>query len=419
MTDAALRATPIIDWLTAEGLRGASRQEMLQGFCQRLADDGVPLLRFHLAQRAYHPKYGGIGFSWTRADGLSHEFYEHSDTPRDEWLYSTFYYMLERQVPEFRTKLTGHVLERFPALAQFKQRGATDYFALAMRFGDFADAPFDPKRPGEGILSSWSTDHPDGFSEADLTLIRFIYPHLALALRAASAQQMAKDLLQVYLGRDAGQRVLSGEIQRGSSRQIDAVICYFDLKGFTQLAEQIPGAELIDMINDYFGLAVETIQTHGGNILKFMGDGILAMFDLGSIGEDATAALAAASGLQSKIRNRNVERAQQGNPVADFTLALHAGEILYGNIGSENRLDFTVIGPTVNLTARLSGMHASVGRSIIVSEQVQRAAQPTSHDLVSLGRYMLRGVAEPVELFTIYEGSAAGLSDRASEQRSA
>ncbi|APG45728.1 adenylate/guanylate cyclase domain-containing protein [Phaeobacter porticola] len=411
MTDADLRATLTIDWITSEGLRGASRQEMLQGYCQRLVDCGVPLFRFHLAQRAYHPKYGGIGFSWTRADGLTHEYYEHSETPRDEWLYSTFYYMLERKVPEFRSKLTGHVLERFPALAQFKQRGATDYFALAKRFGDFADAPFDPRRPGEGVLSSWTTDQSAGFDEADLMLIRLTYPHLALALRAASAQQMAKDLLQVYLGRDAGQRVLSGEIQRGSSRQIDAVICYFDLKGFTQLAEQIPGADLIDMLNDYFGLAVHTIQTHGGNILKFMGDGILSMFDLGSIDEDATAALDAASDLQRKIRQRNDERADKGVPVADFTLALHAGEILYGNIGSENRLDFTVIGPTVNLTARISGMHTSVGRSIIVSEQVQRAAQPTNHDLVSLGRYMLRGVAEPVELFTIHESAALAQRD--------
>ena len=183
------------------------------------------------------------------------------------------------------------------------------------------------------------------------------------------------------------------------------MICYFDLKGFTRLAEQLPGPDLIDMLNDYFAIAVATIQCHGGNILKFMGDGILTMFDLGSIEADAKAALDAASELRARIGERNIERASDGLPIADFTLALHAGEILYGNIGAENRLDFTAIGPAVNLTSRISGQHREVGQSIIVSEVVQRAAHPSPHDLVSLGRYMLRGVAEPIELYTIFEGA--------------
>ena len=184
---------------------------------------------------------------------------------------------------------------------------------------------------------------------------------------------------------------------------------WFDVSrpGFHELnsVEQLPGPDLIDMLNDYFGIAVATIQCNGGNILKFMGDGILTMFDLGSIEEDAKAALDAASALRAKIGERNIERAAAGLPIADFTLALHAGEILYGNIGAENRLDFTAIGPAVNLTSRISGQHREVGQSIIVSEVVQRAAHPSPHDLVSLGRYMLRGVAEPIELYTIFEGA--------------
>ncbi|MEY8832576.1 MAG: adenylate/guanylate cyclase domain-containing protein [Phaeobacter italicus] len=408
MTDDDPRSKAIVQWLTSAGLQDTDRQEMLQGYAERLADAGVPLRRFHLAQRAFHPKYGGTGFTWTRDGGVYHEYFEHSDTPRDEWLRSPFYYMLDQNVPEFRSRLEGPALDRFPVLAEFRKSGGTDYLSMILRFGDFIDAPFDPRRPGEGILSSWTTDARDGFSESDLNLIRQTYPHLGLAMRAASTQQMAKDLLQVYLGRDAGRRVMSGEITRGSSRQIDAVICYFDLKGFTQLAEQIPGTELIEMLNDYFGVAVATIQKFGGNILKFMGDGILTMFDLGSVTEDAHAALSAACELQRQIRQRNRERSADGLPIADFTLALHAGEILYGNIGSENRLDFTVIGPTVNQTARISGLHASVGRSIIVSEYVQKAAHPCPQDLVSLGRYMLRGVAEPIELFTIYDSEVDG-----------
>ncbi len=405
MTETDKIAAPLIAWIIEQGLHGVSREGILKGYCERLVQAGLPLLRFHVAQRAFHPKFGGIGFSWTRAEGLSHQYFQRQETPVDAWLQSPFYRMLQQDNEEFRSFFGIQDMADFPLIRDLSKTGATDYFATRLMFGDPGVEPQDPDNPAEGMMVSWTSDRDGGFSEAELSLFRTLLPHLGLALKSSSHRQMASDLLQVYLGRDAGRRVLSGEIQRGSSQKIDAVICYFDLKGFTRLAEQLPGPDLIEMLNDYFGLAVATIQCHGGNILKFMGDGILTMFDLGSIQEDATAALAAASELRTKIAERNIERATAGLPVADFTLALHAGEILYGNIGAENRLDFTVIGPTVNLTSRISGLHREVGQSIIVSEVVQRAAQPSPHDLVSLGRYMLRGVSEPVELYTIFEGA--------------
>ena len=405
MTETNKIAAPLIAWITEQGLQGLSREDILRGYCERLVQAGVPLLRFHLAQRAYHPKFGGIGFSWTSAEGLTHQHFQRQETPIEAWLRSPFYRMLEMDNEEFRSSFGTDDVTDFPVLKDLSETGATDYFATRQMFGEPMNVPTNPNEPSEGMMVSWTSDKKGGFSDEDLMLFRTLLPHLGLALKSSSHRQMASDLLQVYLGCDAGRRVLSGEIQRGSSQRIDAVICYFDLKGFTRLAEQLPGPDLIDMLNDYFALAVATIQCNGGNILKFMGDGILTMFDLGSIAEDASAALDAASELKAKIRERNVERASEGLPVADFTLALHAGEILYGNIGAENRLDFTVIGPTVNLTSRISGLHREVGQSIIVSEVVQRAAQPSPHDLVSLGRYMLRGVSEPVELYTIYEGA--------------
>lgn len=406
MTKNDLQAAPLISWLTEQGLQGVGQEALVHGYCQRLVDLGLPLLRVHLAQRAFHPKFGGIGFSWTRAEGMSHQHYEFRETPLEAWVTSPFFHMLKEGLEEYRSSLDADDRAAFPMLTGLKATGATDYFATSLQFGEPIEINLDPNRPSEGMLMSWTSDAASGFSDQELQLLRTVLPHLGLALKSASNRQMASDLLQVYLGRDAGLRVLSGEIQRGSSRQIDAVICYFDLKGFTRLAEQLPGPDLIDMLNDYFALAVATIQCNGGNILKFMGDGILTMFDLGSIQEDATAALNAASELKAKIAERNIERASAGLPVADFTLALHAGEILYGNIGAENRLDFTVIGPTVNLTSRISGLHREVGQSIIVSEVVQRAAQPSAHDLVSLGRHMLRGVSAPIELYTIFDGTA-------------
>lgn len=398
------KAMEVTSWLVEMGLEGASQKEILEGYCHRLVAMGIPLWRLHLTQRALHPKFGGFGFNWTRDTGITQEQYEHREDPREEWLRSPFYAYLTNNLDEFRARLdNGDDTSAFPLLQDLRERGATDYYATGLLFERLENGEFDINHAPEGVLVSLSADRPGGFRDDELAMIRAVMPHLGLALKSSSNRQMASDLLRVYLGRDAGKRVLSGEIQRGSSRQIDAVICYFDLKDFTSLAEQIPGTELIDMLNDYFARAVETIQGHGGNILKFMGDGMLTMFDLGSIEEDAAAALDAAAELQRKIRALNTERAAAGLPTTGFTLALHAGEILYGNIGAENRLDFTVIGPTVNLTSRISGMHRSVGQSIIVSEFVQRAAHPSPHDLVSLGRYMLRGVGAPIELFTIYE----------------
>jgi adenylate cyclase len=254
----------------------------------------------------------------------------------------------------------------------------------------------------EGVLMSWATDHADGFSETDLDLIRHALPHLGLALKSASTRQMAQDLLRVYLGRDAGHRVMSGEIRRGSLQQIDAVIWNFDLEGFTGLSERLPGLEIIAMLNEYLAVVVEVVHDCGGNILKFMGDGLMAMFDVGEIDADARAALAAVDVLQDRMTALNARRDADGLPVANFTLALHSGEILYGNIGAESRLDFTVIGPAVNQAARIAGMHRSLDQRILISDDVARAARPCTQDLISVGRYMLRGIPEPKELFTVY-----------------
>ncbi|MCD9149360.1 adenylate/guanylate cyclase domain-containing protein [Pseudophaeobacter flagellatus] len=400
------RTAELIPWLIEHGLRSSGRQELLNTFCEKLVEQGVPLWRFHLGQRAYHPKFGGIGYNWTRSGGISHEHYERRQNPREAWLKSPFYQMLEHNIDVFQSDLTGPLLTRHPLLQELKDQGASEYLALALRFTE-DDTVADPNAPPEGVLASWTSDRVGGFSDQDKALIQALYPVLGLALKSISNRQMASDLLQTYLGRDPGLRVLSGEFQRGSSNEIDAVIGLFDLKGFTSLAGELPGPALIEMLNDYFGIAVETTHAHGGNILKFLGDGVLGMFNLGTLEEDAKAALDASAELSRRISLRNEERAASGLPVADWTLALHAGRILYGNIGAENRLDFTVIGPAVNQTARIADMHRSVGQNLIFSQVVQRAASGGAHDMVSLGRYMLRGVSEPMELFTIYRPDGA------------
>ncbi|WP_170428971.1 adenylate/guanylate cyclase domain-containing protein [Ruegeria arenilitoris] len=402
----AEKSSDLINWLVARGLEGLQKEELLDGYCNRLVDLGVPLMRFHAAQSTLHPVYGGTGYSWYQGKGGEHQKFEYSEVPSDHWRASPLYAVLNEGLSVVHERLVDqNEPSKYPLLNELREHGATEYYATGVSFNSpthIGVASTD--KVVNGVLLSWASNAPKGFHEDDLALINAAMPHLGLALKAASDARVSKDLMRVYLGRDAGRRVLSGEIRRGSLQQIDAVILNFDLEDFTSLSEELPGNALIDMLNDYLAVAVHSVHQNDGNILKFMGDGLIAMFDVGEIDADARAALAAVADLQEGMAKLNAKREAEGLPVSNFTLALHAGEILYGNIGSESRLDFTVIGPTVNQTARIAGMHRSLGQRILISDDVAKAAQPcASADLISVGRYMLRGVAEPKELFTVYQ----------------
>lgn len=400
----ATKSHDLIDWLVTKGLDGANKEELLDGYCNRLVDLGVPLMRFHAAQSALHPVYGGTGYSWYHGQGGEIEKFEYSDEPSEMWTQSPLYAILNDDIDYIHERLVDqNEASKYPLLNDLRQHGATDYYATGVKFDVPAHSgPRDAKKPVGGVLMSWTSNGPEGFRDEDLELINTAMPHLGLALKSASNARVSRDLMRVYLGRDAGQRVLSGEIRRGSLQQIDAVIWNFDLEGFTSLSEELPGIEIIDMLNDYLAAAVDVVHQCDGSILKFMGDGLMAMFDVGEIDADARAALGAAAMLQDRMAELNAQRRSRGQPVSNYTLALHAGEILYGNIGAESRLDFTIIGPAVNQTSRISGMHRSLGQRILISDDVARAAQPCEQELISVGRYMLRGVAEPKELFTVY-----------------
>lgn len=404
----AAKTRDLIDWLVARGLEGAGKEELLDGYCNMLVDLGVPLMRFHAAQSALHPVYGGTGYSWYQGKGGDYQTFEYSDEPSEVWQRSPLFAILNEDICELRERLVEqNEPSRFPLLNELREIGATDYFATAVTFDNPThNSPRDAKKAVEGVLMSWTSNAPEGFGDRDLGMINAALPHLGLALKSASSTRVAQDLMRVYLGRDAGQRVLSGEIRRGSLQQIDAVIWNFDLENFTSLSEDLPGTDIIEMLNDYLAVAVDVVHSCGGSILKFMGDGLMAMFDVGDIDADARAALGAVTLLQKNMAELNAQRVAADLPVSNYTLALHAGEILYGNIGAESRLDFTVIGPAVNQTARIAGMHRSLGQRILISDDVARAARPCADELISVGRYMLRGVAEPKELFTVYNAGA-------------
>ena len=394
----------ISDWLLQMGLEGTPQEQILEGYCTRLVSAGIPVQRVHVAQRAYHPQFGGIGFDWVKDQQVVREGYARDQAPSTQWLQSPLYHLMSQDRSEMRERLVeAKRPHRFPFLDELRDRGATDYLAIKVPFDKtHRDLGVDPNNPPEGFVISWTSDADTGFSEQDLNKLRELQMVLGLALKSTSNRQMASDLLSTYLGADAGQRVLSGDIGRGSVEVTHAVIWYFDLRGFTQLSEREEGTKVIAMLNAYFGEVVEVIENQGGNVLKFMGDGLLAIFDVAADFDAVNRAVEGVVEVEHRLKTLSEVRAAQGEPVTDYTLALHLGDVLYGNIGGAARLDFTVIGAAVNTTARMLGMCSPTGQKIILSAEVTKHANVRKSQIVSLGSYMLRGMAKPRELFTIH-----------------
>jgi adenylate cyclase len=305
--------------------------------------------------------------------------------------------MIVANAEKFRRRL-GRSDEppRFPLFDGFRQKSGTDYFAMQTRFGKASALG-----PVDRILSSWLTDAPDGLSESHLTAIEQIAPALALAVKTSSTYRIASTVIETYLGRDAGRRVLSGSIERGSGESIRAALWHCDLRGFTRLADTTPRDPLLAMLDEYFETMVTTVHEFGGQVLKFMGDGLLAIFTLGDDAESCSAALHAAERALHRVGELTAARKGSGLPVSEFYIGLHLGEVMYGNIGARDRLDFTVVGPAVNEVSRIESMCRALEQNLVVSSAFAEAAKESTDRLVSLGRYALRGVRKSQELFTL------------------
>lgn len=394
-TDRMERLDALAAELIAQGLEGASLDRVLARYCDGLCALGIPVLRVHVAMTAKHPEFGGDAHHWWRGKGATRERFARTEGgPSDNWLLSPLYHLLQQEEATMRLAVDAAAASRYPLLADLRKQGATDYFAAKVGF-------VPPPELSDGMMISWTTDAEAGFSDDDLYCAQRLLPALSLAFKSQAKHQMAEDLLSAYLGADAGWRVLSGSITRGSVETVEATILYFDLQNFTRLSETVPGPDLIAMLNAYFGAVVPVIEAHGGNVLKFMGDGLLAIFAQDDTEAAGLAGIDAVLAIRAEMAEINRQRRADGLQTTDFNAALHAGEVLYGNIGAPNRLDFTVIGPAVNTASRILGMCDPVGQDIAISARVARPAMEKRPGLVSLGSYRLRGVRERQELFTL------------------
>ena len=254
-----------------------------------------------------------------------------------------------------------------------------------------------PFADGSFKALSFATRRPDGFDRDELALFEAVIPAVGFNLEVQALRRTARTLLDTYVGQQSGGRVLEGQIRRGTGETIRAVIWLCDLRSFTNLSESLPRDALIDLLNCYFGPMCDAVASQGGEILKFIGDAMLAIF---SIGADPAAtcrsALVAAERAQAALVEENQRRERASLPRIDYGLALHIGDVIYGNIGSDTRLDFTVIGPAVNLTARIESMCRELGRQLLLSSDFVGAGKIPATSLVA---FSLKGVGAEQEIF--------------------
>jgi adenylate cyclase len=406
------RARAIADlyvWTMEAGLHGATAAELFDGFCRRLVEAGFSLLRGYVSTQTLHPQWTGYGYTWgRRLNAVREQQFPRLETPSSAWLQSPFFHLIERArggeaIPTLRRRLVDGPEQRdFPALVDFYEEGATDYFAVVYTFGLRGDPAH-----GAGVVMSFASDAEGGFDDGQLMQLSATLPGLALALKAHAGHDIAANLLSAYLGADAGRRVHSGAVIRGVADSLYAVVWFADLKSFTAVSDRWPGAAIIDMLDDAFEALTAPLRERGGQVLKFIGDAMLAIFAIE--GEPASAvcrrALDAAEEAQSLLAESNQRRAAAGQPIVEADIALHVGEVLYGNVGAQDRLDFTVIGPAVNEASRIEKACDELGRSILASERFANVADLCGGRLTPLGSHRLRGVAAPQMLYGVTENA--------------
>ena len=396
----ALALQKLVEWLV-DGARSApSPPQMMTQTCERLVAAGLPLWRVGVFVRTLHPDIIGRNFVWRPGAEIvvGSANYDTLDSP--EFRRSPLAIVFG-EGREIRARMDGPDGKRFLLFDDLRAEGITDYLALPLLQVD-----------GSVHASSWTTRQPGGFTDIQVKAIRELLPPLARLIEVTRLRFMSSILLDTYVGNRAGERILGGQIRRGHTETMQAAIWLSDLRGFTALSDRLPAETVIEILNRYFDCQVSAIGTHGGEVLKFMGDGLLAVFPfdeyVGDIGKACANVLEAACEARSNVEamqfpiGQTVERFR-------FGVALHVGQILYGNIGGGNRLDFTCIGPAVNLAARLEKMAGRLHRTVVASSAFAEACPGGWEDL---GEFPIAGFSKAERVYGLMDETAGALALR-------
>jgi adenylate cyclase len=379
--------TDIADSLT-EGARSAPTPTgMMAECCERMLAAGLPLWRVGVFVRTLHPEIFGRNFIWRPGTGVEVGTVDFDIQQAPEFLRSPLAIVF-REAVEVRCRLHDPGNNHFPFFDDLRAEGVTDYIALPLSFVD-------------GVIhaSSWTTKQPGGFTDAQLVALKRIVPPLTRLIEVMNLQRTASNLLNTYVGSRAGERILAGQIRRGHTETMEAAIWLSDLRGFTALSDRLPAEQVVEILNRYFDCQVAAILGHGGEVLKFMGDGLLAVFPITVRDGDAPVVCSRVLEAASEARTRVAAMEFLSGDTTErfrFGVALHVGRILYGNIGGGNRLDFTCIGPVVNLAARLEKIAGKLGRTIVASSAF---ADICSGGWQDLGEFPIAGLAKAEHVY--------------------
>jgi len=376
-------------YLTGEGRLDRDFHRVLAGYGKALLGDGIAVDRMLVLMPTLHPLMGALNFIWTAADDVVREVARGwGSVDSEEFKRGPIAPMLAGTHGVIRRHLCDPASPRdFGIVDDLVAQGFTDYLVVSMA-------------PAGGRLVtaiSWSTKNPGGFTDAQLQTLLSTVVYLAPLFDTHAAWRIGRGLLGVYLGADTGSRVLDGAVTRGDGGDIRAAVCFTDLRDFTALSDSLPRAELLELLNSYFDCVVGAVHANGGEVLKFIGDAVLAIFRVTDTDDERVAcqrALAAARDAFDRAVRAN--SARSGRQAIDFGMSIHVGDVAYGNIGAIDRLDFTVIGPAVNLASRLHGQCKTLARPLLVSEAF---AANCDEPCISLGEHHLKGVAQAVKIF--------------------
>lgn len=381
---------PIVDWIIG-GAKGAAADPalLLGAFCERMLAAGVPLDRVAVFVRPLHPNVGARAFYWRESDrNVTVNEEGHSFIGTEEHLASPITYVRRTREPVRRRLCDPGVPADFPVLEELRAEGVTDYLIMPLEFID-----------GDVHAVSFSTRHKGGFTDAEIAALWRVQPAFTRVIEIVALTRKAGNILDAYLGRHSGSKVLEGRIRRGDTETLRAVIWFCDLRESTSLAEAIGAPAFLATLNDYFDAVLDPVTEHGGEVLSFIGDAALAIFPIrDDPGEAARHAVDAAVAAIARMRTLNERRSASALPPLGFGIGLHAGEFVYGNVGTRDRITFTVIGPAANEAARIESLCKTLGASPLVSAHVARHV-PVAWK--SLGLHTLRGVGQPIELFTL------------------
>jgi adenylate cyclase len=383
------KVEPVIDWLAREGRLIVDPARLVAGFAQQLVEAGAPMLRFTVGLQAIHPQWRTMGIQWRRGEPIQQAARPHGIEDTEAYIGSPIQELAEKKKP-VRYRLNELTTDHHAVLHELAASGGTDYYAMPMRTVS-----------GRPVALTFMTDQRGGFTDADIAKFNRLVDHLAPVVEARVNHLLSTTLMETYLGRIVGEQIMNGLIKRGDGQVINAVLWFSDLRDFTGMNERMPGDQLLELLNNYLQLVGDALSAHGGEILKFIGDGVMAYFPA----EDAlflpmvtAQAIGAARQLIGDIETANEARATGGHEQLRFGIGLHLGPVMFGNVGTLDRLDFTVIGPAVNRAARLESLTKELGVPVLASAEFNAVCQ---QPLKSLGTHRLRGVPDPVEVFTL------------------